>query len=139
MSIQKRGKILSGITARKSADTLVLRRMQVDALGAIISTGTTTVRLLELQNNGSVKSFDFNDNTFKTTTLTTATASMVHQTTNNSVFSTGIWTYVVSVTTGFTVGKTYIAYSSAATAIPILDCVEFLWGSQDGDPIATKL
>lgn len=130
---------MAGITVKKIADPLVLTRLEVDALGAIISTGTTTVRIVEVQNDGTLKGFDFNDNTFKTTALTTATASMTHRTTNNSTFSTGIWTYVVSTTTGFTVGKTYIAYMSAATAIPIIDCEVFQWGGQDGDPIATKL
>lgn len=130
---------MGGILVRKSSDPLVLRRLQVDALGAIVSTGTTTVQLFEVQADGTLKSFDFNDNTFKATALTTATANMTHRTGNNSTFASGIWTYVVSTTTGFTVGKTYLSYTTSATSIPILDVVEFQYGGQDGDPIATKL
>jgi 2-keto-3-deoxy-galactonokinase len=95
-----------------------------DSSGVAITTGTTSLRIFEIQSDGSLKQYDFNDNTFKTTALTTATASMTHQTTNTTQ-STGTGTLKMAGATsrnntGFlrvTIGGTvsYIPYFTTIT------------------------
>jgi hypothetical protein len=68
-----------GIDVRQTTGQLVFRAFLQTSAGALLGTGTTTLSLLEIQSDGTVKSYDFNDNTFKTTALTTATLAMTHR------------------------------------------------------------
>lgn len=103
----------------------------------IVSSGTTSLRVFEVQTDGTLKSYDFNDNTFKATALTTATASMTHQTGNNSTYSTGIWTYVLSTVSGFTSGNIYIYSVTNVSATPPTIEREFQYGGAEGDLLTT--
>jgi hypothetical protein len=96
-----------GITIRQSADRILFRESIKDSSGLAVVTGSATLRIYELQNDGTLKSYDFNDNTFKTTALTTATVLMTHRTGNNSTVNTGIWTYALTTVSGFTAGNIY--------------------------------
>ena len=124
---------MRGIDVRQTYDRLVFRGSLKDTLGAILATGTTTLRLFELQSDGTLKSYDFNDNTFKTTALTTATLAMTHRTGNNSTYNTGIWTVGLTTLTGFTVGNIYFAQVSNSSASPADQEREFQFGSEEGD------
>lgn len=104
-----------------------------DATGAKITSGTATYRIFELQSDGSLKSYDFNDNTFKTTALTTATVNLTHQTGNNGGYNTGLWTNVMSTLTGFTKGAMYVEQITHTSLAPTEQEREFQFGSVEGE------
>lgn len=107
---------ISGIDVRNVASRLLFRVFLVDALQSLVSSGNVTLSLFELQDDGTLKTFDFNDNTFKTTTVTTYSVAMTNRTANNGVQPTGIWTYALTTVSGFTNGAIYFAqvYSEQA-------------------------
>jgi hypothetical protein len=122
-----------GIDVRQSANRLVFRALLQDSAGAIVTTGTTTLRLYELQDDGTLKSYDFSSNTFKTTALTTETLSMTHRTGNNGTTNTGLWTGVLSTLTGFTVGAIIFAQVLNSGASPAVQASQFQFGGAEGD------
>lgn len=123
-----------GIDVRQTlSGKLVFRASLKDSAGAKLTTGTTTIYLYEVQDDGTLKSYDFSDNTFKTTALTTETGAMTHRTGNNSTTNTGVWTYALSTVTGFTVGGPYIVVVSNAGASPPQQEREFQFGGDEGD------
>lgn len=117
-----------GIDVRQTGDRLVFRASLKDSSGAVVSTGTTNLRLYELQNDGTLKSYDWNDNTFKTTALTTENQTMTHRTGNNATTNTGLWTYALTTLTGFTAGNIYFAQVSNSGASPTEQEREFQFG-----------
>ncbi len=116
---------ISGIDIRSSATRIVFRVALVDVLEQIVTSGTVKLYLYELQDDGTLKSYDFNDNTFKTTTLTTETVNMTHRTGNNGATNTGIWTYALTTVTGFTAGAIYIAQVECDGVSPYRQTREF--------------
>lgn len=120
----------------QSGTRIVFRVPVVDGGGKVTSGTAPTVKILELQADGSFKTFDFADNTFKTGTVTTLTASLSHQTANNGAYSTGVWTYALSTVTGFTRGAVYLAEIYHATGYPLGRWEEFTYGSDEGDAVA---
>ncbi|MBL8880647.1 MAG: hypothetical protein JNG88_16160 [Phycisphaerales bacterium] len=122
-----------GIDIRESVGPLLVRAMFQDAGGAMVTSGSATYRLFELQADGTLKSFDFNDNTLKTGALTTATAALTHRTGNNGTYSTGVWTAALSNVAGFTKGKIYFVECEHASASPTKQTREFQWGQGEGD------
>lgn len=127
-----------GIDVRATTSELLSRVMLQDSAGAIVTTGTTSLYLYELQmSDGTLKSYDFNDNTFKTTALTTETASMTHRTGNNAGTNTGIWTHRLATLTGFTAGNIYLARVKNTNASPTDQVREFQFGSAQGDLTVT--
>ncbi len=127
-----------GIDVRQTGNQLVFRAFLQDSLGAIVTSGTTTLYLYELQSDGTLKSYDFNDNTFKTGALTTETQTATHRQGNNSTTNTGVWTYALSTLTGFTVGGIYIARIKNTNASPTDHTREFQYGSAQGDLVVTS-
>src|SRR5574343_2108750 len=126
-----------GILVRQTGDRVLFRESLKDSSGEKITTGTTTLRIFELQTDGTLKSYDFNDNTFKTTALTTATASMTHRTGNNSTYNTGLWTYALTTVSGFTTGNIYIySVENTASTPPVIER-EFQYGGAEGDMSST--
>lgn len=131
---------IRGIDVRQaSGGKLVFRASLKDSALASLATGTTTLALYELHDDGTLRSYDFNDNTFKTTALTTPTLAMTHRQGNNNTVNTGIWTAVLSVLTGFSVGGVYIAVVSNSGASPVNQEREFQFGAQDGDPAESNV
>src|ERR1051326_7915814 len=122
-----------GIDVRQSGDRLVFRAFWTDntASNARVTTGSATIRLYELQNDGTVKSYDFNDNTFKTTALTTETLSLTHRTGNNSSTNTGLWSANLTTLTGFTRGANYLILAIHSTMGDQMR--EFVFGEAEGD------
>lgn len=134
MSVQD----VSGIDVRRtSGGKLVLRAALKDAYGSLVTSGTTNVYLYELQDDGTLKSFDWNDNTFKTTALTTEVATATHRQGNNSATNTGVWTKALTTVTGFTVGGVYMVVFSNTQASPPRQEREFQFGGTQGDPVLT--
>ena len=125
----------SGIDVRQVGNRLLFDGFLQDSAGAILATGTTTLYLYELQDDGTLKSYDFNDNTFKTTALTTETQAMTHRTGNNSTTNTGVWTVALTTLTGFTVGAVYYARVKNTGASPTDQIRKFQYG---GAPVDKK-
>jgi hypothetical protein len=126
-----------GVDVRQDGNQLVFRAFLQTSAGAMLATGTTTVKLYELQSDGTIKSYDFNDNTFKTTALTTETLSLTHRPGNNSGTNTGIWTAALSTLTGFTVGGMYFALFNNSGASPTDQVREFQYGGAEGSLLVT--
>lgn len=124
-----------GIDVRGTTDRLVFRALLQDSAGVIVTTGTTTLKLYELQLDGTVKSYDFADNTFKSTALTTETLAMTHRTGNNGTTSTGVWTVALATLTGFTPGNIYLASVNNTGASPTIQVREFQFGNAEGDMV----
>jgi hypothetical protein len=129
-----------GVSVRQSGDRIVFRCSLKDSAGAKLASGTTALRLFEQQPDGSLKSFDWNDFTFKTTALTTDNRAMTHRTGNNGTYNTGIWTATLLSTegtntglNGFTIGNIYLAQASNAGAVPTDQEREFQYGGTEGD------
>jgi hypothetical protein len=126
-----------GISVRQTGSQLVFRASLKDSSGIKVTSGTTTLYVYEYQSDGTLKSYDFDDNTFKTTALTTETASMTHRTGNNSTTNTGVWTYSLGTVTGFTSGGVYLAIVSNSSATPPQQEREFQYGGDEGDLLVT--
>lgn len=126
-----------GIGVRQTGNQLVFRVSLKTNVGIILTTGTTTLSLYELQSDGTLKSYDFNDHTFKTSALTTETVDMTHRTGNNNTTNTGLWTYVLSTLSGFTINGIYIAVVKNSYATPNQQEREFQYGGGEGDILVT--
>lgn len=124
---------IKGIDVRQTISALIFRSFLLDETGAKVTSGTTNLYLYELQDDGTLKSYDFNDNTFKTGALTTEVNTMTHRQGNNSTTNTGIWTKALSTLTGFTIGGVYLAVVTNDNAQPSWQAREFQFGSLEGD------
>lgn len=122
-----------GVDIRETGDRIVFRASLKDAAGNKLTSGTVELRIFELQSDGTLKSYDFNDNTFKTTALTTAVANMTHRQGNNSTYNTGFWTYALTTVTGFVPGNIYFAQVYHASASPPEQEREFQYGGTQDD------
>ncbi len=127
-----------GISVRQTSSAILLDCFLVDNVGAKVTTGTTTLSLFELQSDGTLKTYDFNNNTFGTGTVTTLTVNMTHQTVNNTAANSGIWTYALSTLTGFTMGAMYYAEVNNALSATPNQVRKFQWGSLEGNDGAFK-
>lgn len=122
-----------GVDVRESATRLVFDAFLLDSVGAIVTSGTTSLYLYEVQDDGTLKSYDWNDNTFKATALTTETVSMTHRQGNNATTNTGLWTYRLSTVSGFTAGAVYYARVVNSNASPTSQITKFQFGGAEGD------
>ena len=119
-----------GINTRESVDLILVRERLLDAAGDAVTTGDTYLYLYELQSDGTLLSYDWDDDTFKAGALTTETVAMVHQQGNNSTTDTGVWTYPVAVVTGFTPGSIYLQVVENAAASPVQTAREWQYGGK---------
>lgn len=127
-----------GIDVRQSTGRLIFRVLLLDGSGTVVTTGTTNLRIYELQDDGTLKSYDFNDNTFKTTALTTEHQTMTHRTGNNGTRNTGLWTSTLTTLTGFTAGTIYLVEVENSNASPAIQAREFQFGNAEGDLTVTS-
>lgn len=121
-----------GVDSRQSGMLLLVASLK-DSNGADVTSGSATVELYEVLTDGSFKSFDFADNTFKTTTLTTATQALTHQAGNGGATSTGVWTFMQTQVSGFTRGAVYLQKVRHAGASPPCQERYFVYGDAEGD------
>ncbi len=124
---------VKGIDVRQTGTALVFRAFMQTSAGALVTTGTTSLYLQELQSDGSIKTYDFSTNTFSSTAVTTETASMTYRKSNNAATDTGLWTYALSVLTGFTAGAVYLIRVNNPNAYPTDQYREIQFGGDQGD------
>lgn len=122
-----------GIDIRQSNDRLIFRASIKDSTGAKVTTGVASIKLYELQSDATLRTYDFNDNTFKATATTTGSGLPTHRQSHNSTHDTGIWTYGLTTLTGFTRGNIYFAEIFHPSAYPTSQEREFQFGNADGD------
>ena len=98
--------------------------------GSKITTGTVALRVFELQTDETLKQLDFDDDTFKTSGLTTPTLNLTHQAVDSH--NTGVWTGEVTAT-NFTAGRIYFLQitPTATNTIPQTQKVVF----ENGGPL----
>ena len=115
----------SGVDIRLAGGSLVFRASLKDSTGAKVITGTTSLRIYELQDNGTLKTFDWgvgqgagHQYTFQSGVLGTETQDMSIQKAANNATNTGIWTWALSTLTGFTPSAIYIAQVTNSGASP---------------------
>lgn len=122
-----------GIDIRQSGDRLIFRASLKDSNGAKVTTGNAGLKIYELQSDATLKSYDFNDNTFKTTAATTGSGQLTHRQALNNTHDTGIWTANLTTLTGFTRGNIYFMEVYHASAFPTSQEREFQFGEGEGD------
>ncbi len=122
-----------GIDVRQTANRLVFTFSLKNSAGAVLATGTTLLRVYELQSDATIKSYDFSDNTFKTTALTSPSLALTHRQGNNNTVDTGLWTAALTTLTGFTKGGIYIETCENSGALPIQQERKWQFGSVESD------
>jgi hypothetical protein len=130
---------VKGIDVRQSGTALVFRAFLQTSAGALVTSGTTNLYIMELQSDGSILTYDFSSNTFKSTGVTTEFLGMNYKKSNNGTTDTGLWTAALATLTGFTVGAIYIVRINNAGASPTDQMREFQFGSDQGDLITTAV
>jgi hypothetical protein len=106
-----------GVDIRQTGDRILFRAYLQDLYGNDLATGTANVRVYELQSDGTLKSYDWSSNTFKTGALTTENQALTHRTGNNGTTNTGLWSFALATLTGFTAGNIYIAKVIHSTGV----------------------
>jgi len=128
-----------GINVRESGERVVFRAFLLDGDGRPLADGGTLLYLYELQSDGSLKSYDFSDHTFKTGELVEETTVMTHRAGNNGLTDTGLWTAVLTCTTGLARGRVYLALVKNTMAHPAVQAREFQYGNGEGDMNSDEL
>jgi len=118
-----------GIDIRVTDETMVFTCSLKMPTGALLTSGTTNVYLLELQDDGTVKTYDWSDNTFKSTAPTTKKTTATHRQADNDTLDTGLWTVALSTLTGFTVGGRYIVLIDNTNAAERFVARQFVYGA----------
>jgi hypothetical protein len=128
-----------GIDERQTGTALLFRAFLQSGNMLLGSGGgvSAILYLYELQSDGTFKSFDWNDHTFKTTTLTTETQAMTNRLGNNGATQTGMWTYALTSLSGFTPGAMYYARVNHLYATPNDQMICFQYGSAPGNLATT--
>lgn len=128
-----------GIDIRQtSAGKLILRASLKDSSGAAVTAGSPTCRIVEVQDDGTFLTLEWNltgQYTFKaipiTVTSPTSGGAVAGVVTHQAL---GIWTCCIPNTTNFVKGAIYIAIITGGTgAFPAQQEREFQWGDADGD------
>lgn len=122
-----------GIDIRQTTNRLIFDSFLQDMSGILCTTGTAKLYLYELESDGSLFSYDFNTNTFKSSALTNEWSTLTHRQGNNNTTNTGIWTSGLTVLSGFSVSGIYYARINHTNAMPNDQVRKFQFGSAEGD------
>lgn len=122
-----------GIDIRLDNAQLLIRAALTDADGAIVTTGTCTVRIYEVQADGTLFGYDFASPYDFSADPATPTGTPVHRQVNS--VDSGIWTLAVTNITDFTDSGIYIVRVSNTTAVPDEQFREFQW---DGEAVGMR-
>lgn len=107
-----------GIAIRDAGDRIYFVASFKDAAGALVASTGGLLYMTRIRTDGTLDTYDFNDNTFKTTAVTTETVALTHRKSNNTTVDTGIHTYMLTTITGFTVGDMILVRMYHADASP---------------------
>lgn len=123
-----------GIDVRQTTTRLIFRAFIQDSAGNIVPSGYTSGRIFELQNDASLKGFDFDTQVFSTGVLSIPATGFIHQRVISGSYDTGLWTYHLPNPTGaFTTGGIYFVQVENTGASPPRQMREFQFGQAQGD------
>jgi len=119
---------------RDQSGNLVMLAFLLDSGGAVVTSGTTNVYIVEVQSDGSFKTLDWDDYTFKSGTCTTAAGSATHRPANNGAKDLGLWSVVLSSAqqADFDDEYQYVVIFENSNASPTLSPRWFQWGGTEG-------
>lgn len=117
---------------RSNDGSILFSALLLDASGNPITTAGSLRIFHFTPTTGDIETYDFNDDTFKTGAVTTATTSTTHETGNNGTFDTGVHQVRHATLTDFTIGDKYFGYFTHAS-LPAPIVVEFQYGDLEGD------
>jgi len=128
---------IRGIDIRQENGSILFRSSLKDSAGAKVSTGTTELRLLRLEDDGTLDVYDWTTNDFVAVGSGTPDdeTTMTHQNRRDSTgvdVATGVWTKVLSTLTNFVEGQVYIAQVTNSGATPESQEREFQFGGVEG-------
>lgn len=122
-----------GMDIKRSNDGSLLFNVALfDASGIPITTAANLNILHFVPTTGDIETYDFTDNTFKTTAVTTFNQAMTHEQADNNTVDTGIHRHRHATLTGFTIGDKYVGRVTHAD-LPAPVIVEFQYGDLEGD------
>lgn len=87
-----------GIDIRETEDRIVFRAFLLDSSDALVTSGDALLRLYEIQNDGTLKAFDWRDEVFTNGPIHQHQQNMTHQAVGDGNIDTGIWTHVLDLT-----------------------------------------
>jgi hypothetical protein len=128
---------IKGIDCRQTGTALIFEGFLQTSAGALVTSGTTSLYIWQQMSDGSILTYDFASNTFKSTAVTTETASLTYRKSNNSSTDTGYWTYALTTLSGFTIGANYRYRVNNSGASPTDQLRGFLYGAAEGDLLVT--
>lgn len=117
-----------GLRCKAIGQTIIVTGKPNDSTGALVTSDTTDVYLYEMQDDGLLLSYDFDDDTFKSGVLTDETDLATHQKGNNDTTDTGVWSWSLSTLTGLTEGARYIVQFDNINFAEEKPSVEFEYG-----------
>lgn len=127
-----------GIDVRQTTSRIIFRASLKDSDGNKVTAGTCELRIYELQDDGTLKQYDWGNDIFVNTDVADPDdhETPVHRMSNlggsNNV-PTGIWTYSHSTLTDFVKGNIYIVQITNSLAFPESQEREFQFGEAQGD------
>jgi hypothetical protein len=124
-----------GIDIREAGASINLEEAIYDSSDAAVTTGTATATLFEMQSDSTLKVYDFNDNTFKTSAPTTPTLALTHRAPGS--VNSGVWTGQITTLTGFTVGRVYMQVVSHTGGTPKVQIRKWQYGDVEGDGLVS--
>ncbi len=122
-----------GMDIIRSNDGSILFRVALfDASGVEITTAANLNIGHFVPASGDLETYDFDDDTFKTTAVTTFNQATTHEQMDNNTEDTGIHVYRHPTLTDFAIGDKYVArVTHASLPQPII--TEFQYGDLNGD------
>lgn len=117
---------------RSNDGSILFRALLLDASRNPITTAGSLRIFHFTPTTGDIETYDFNDDTFKTGAVTTATTNTTHETGENGSFDTGVHQVRHATLTDFTIGDKYFGYFTHAS-LPAPIVVEFQYGDLEGD------
>ena len=126
-----------GQLIKQTGVPILFDQIILDSSGNAVTTGSAFLEIHEIQSDGTIKVFEWNNTnkyTFQTTgsVLTASSAVFAHQ-------KNGLWTYALSATnaSNFTVGAIYVWYINHSSGSPNQVSRRFQYGSAEGDLAVT--
>lgn len=128
-----------GIDVAQTGYRVLSRASLKDVSGNAVTTGPTTYSVYEWQDDATIKTYDFNDGSFKAGAVGAAVATAFHRAANNGTLGTGLWSAVLSGNSlsGFTAGARYVTQFTNSAASPAQQEREWQYGSAQGDLAVT--
>ncbi len=124
----------SGIDIRQTNTRILFEALLTGLGGAIVTSGTCELRVYELQDDGTLKVYDWTTHDWVATGAGTPDdeTTMTHRQRRDSTgadLDTGIWTKVLATLTNWTAGNIYFVEVYHADALPTIQMHKLQFGA----------